>query len=287
MRNQSPLQQQVKDLIRQGDTPGVFKLLASSNLSSAQVKTLTLIEAAYFEIKQAELKGVATTDELQIRKNKINNQLLELLDLDGGPTPKSSSKKIPIAALVSALLLISLLWWYFKDAGIQCPSYPAEVNNKILVLPFENVGDAPAKPQVNIYKRINELTTKNNLSALAQLAEINNDKLSEQKVRDLGSDCDLDLLVWGTFSSRADSIRLVMEYYFTKAPETNVLSELVTLKDVTSLQKGTMLKNLDDAIFSLCGVIALREGNNALAKKWFEKVGGKEQMDMEVLKALN
>jgi hypothetical protein len=77
-----------------------------------------------------------------------------------------------------------------------------------------------------------------------------------------------------------------MEYYFTKAPEANVLSQLVTLKDVTSLQKGTMLKSLDDAIFSLCGVIALREGNNALAKKWLEKVGKKEQMDMEVLKAL-
>jgi Effector-associated domain 11 len=285
MRNQAPLQQQVKDLIRLGDTPGVFKLLTSANLSPTQVKTLTIIEAAYSDIKQAELKGLATTDELQIRKNKINNQLLELLDLDDKPLSKSSKIK-PVAIFVTSLLSIGLLWWLLKNPSIQCPSYSAEINNKILVLPFENIGESPAKPHISIYKRINELASKNNLSAFAQVTEMINENLSDQQVPELVKECNLDLLIWGNYSSRPDSLRLVMEYYFSEAPEASVLSELVTLKDVTSLQKGTMLKNLDDAIFSLCGVIALREGNNALAKKWFEKVSGKEQMDMEVLKAL-
>lgn len=286
MKNQKPLQQKIAILIRENKTGEVFKILRQEELPSSKANALTIIEAAYNEVKQAELKGLSSAEDIQIRKNKINNQLLELLEEDTKTVKQSASNFKHIGIIVIALLGASTLWWFSGSSNANCPSYTSAINNKILVLPFENVGNAPAKPQVSINKRINELTSKNNLSAESQLVKTIASDLSNAQVIELGKKCDLDLLVWGTYSSGNDSLRLVLEYHFTKKLTNKSFSELVTLKDVTGLQKGQMLKSLDDAILSLCGLIALREGDKDLAVKWFTKVKVKEELDKDLLKAL-
>ena len=54
------------------------------------------------------------------------------------------------------------------------------------------------------------------------------------------------------------------------------------LKDVTAIQSGTMLKNIDDAILSLCSVIAIRQGNTEITRKWLGKMGEKEEIDRQL-----
>ncbi len=286
MENHLSLQQKIAALIRGNKTDEVFKMLRHEKLSASKVNALTIIEAAYNEVKQAELKGLSSAEEIQIRKNKINNQLLELFNNGTVFTKQSTSKFKYLSILAVALLVLSSLWWFFNSSDTSCPSYNPDINNKILVLPFQNVGNTPAKPEVSINKRINELTSKNNLSSESQLAKNTAGDLSNSQVIELGKNCNLDLLIWGTYSSRSDSLRLVLEYHFTKKPTAKNLSELITLKDVTGLQKGRMLKSLDDVILSLCGLIALREGNKDLAMKWFEKVKEKDKLDEMLLEEM-
>ncbi len=283
-----PQYEQLQALIASGQTKKVFNRLRSEKLNAATSQALTVLEASYNDLQQAKIKGTLPYAELQLRKNQINDKLLALLreGLSDAPTTLAGNRLLKIGIPIAAILLLGgLLGWFFLWPSYDCPVFRSSANNKILILPFENVADRPAKPQVSLRNRINQLTEKNNLSTDAQLGQAiadanKNDALAAAKK------CSANVVVWGNYSSGQDSFRVVLQYYFLEKPQWDNPGQLVTLKDVTGLQTGTMLKSLDDAIFSLCGVIALREGNNAIAKKWFDKVVGQEPLDKDMLEAI-
>jgi len=85
---------------------------------------------------------------------------------------------------------------------------------------------------------------------------------------------------------KSDSIRLNLQYYFSSNPDFGKVHERITLKDITELQRGMFSKNLKDTIMSLCGLIAIRENNMPVAKKWFEKIANKDMSDQKILDEL-
>jgi len=263
---------QVRKLIAEGKTKKVFDLL-KIHLSHAQSE-LAIIEAEYNELKNAELKGTLSSEAIQLRKNQINNKLLSLLENEPSPISTTLSKnnlwKIILPFGVVAAMFG--LWFLFSNTQ-NCPTFPPDFKNNILVMPFENVGNLQntAKPQTILKNKINQLAKENNLSSIALLNE-NFESMSNEKAHSLGENCYVDLLIWGEYSSRANSIYLILNYSFTDQPDWNLSYELIALKDVTAIQSGQMSKSLDDAIFSLCGIIAIRENKNELAEKWFDKV---------------
>ncbi len=246
---------------------------------------LDVLEAEYQQVQRDHQKGVLSYEERQVRINRLNDRLLSLIQ----PAAKTSGKKNKRRFLWVAGVLILLGavagWWALQGQDDDCPRYPAEISNRVLVVPFENVGGQEAQPQVVIRNRINELSTNNGLSVRAQLGgPVSIAALDEAPMA--AETCNANVVIWGTYAA-SDSIRLVLNYYFMDQPSISNTGQLLSFRDAIGLQSGKMLKGLEDAILSLCGLIALREGDDELAEKWFEKVQKMEPMDKEVLRILH
>jgi len=280
-------QKTVQDFIRTGDVEGAIQFLDQLELSSSTRQQLILIEAEYNELKRAENKGVITQQDAQLRRNQINDRLLQLVaDRNVVDEPSPNSGRWLLIGV--GVLLLSLSFWYFTSntSPKSCLDFPEDVENRIVVAPFENVGSTPAKPHIVLRDRINQLALNNQLSSLAKLFEEER-TWNLNEIEMMTKECDSNVYIWGTYSNRSDSIRLILNYYFTDEPDLAQIGTPIALKDVTVLQSGKMLKGLDDAILSLCGLIALRDGDRPLAKKWFQKVEQKEALDRDILTQLN
>lgn len=279
--DQTQIIEQFKNLLAEGKTGEAIRFLKSVEGLDLNLKNLTLIESEYNAVRQSELKGVIDFQEARLKYNQINDRLLSLFD-SKDPKIIGAKKRARLlwAGLALLPILIGVFWFLSGYSKNHCPEFETDKRNKILIFPFENVGNEPAKPESILRNRINELTSKNKLSASARLLSGDNPAApgDPDQAVDLAKNCAVDLAVWGQYSSRADSIRLVMQYYFLQQ-DSWVSNQSISLKDVTSLQSGQMLKTLDDAIFSLCGILALREGDKALTKKWVAKVKEKDATD--------
>ena len=281
--------QQVNDFIQAGNTEAVFSFLEGQELTASLSKALTIIEAEFRELEESELKGTLDIQDIQVRKNQIHDKLLTLAEKAERKqrTSKTDGRLLWIGILVVLLSGAGIIAWsFFKGDTYDCPDYPQRVKNKILIFPFENVGNVDAKPQIVLRDRINQLATEFDLSSSALVGnQVEN--LSIDKVPTVAERCDANVLIWGTYSLSNDSLRMVLQYVFTEFPEWNNLGEVVALKDVTGLQNGRMVKSLDDAVLSLCGVIAARKGDATLTKRWLRSVKEKETLDRKVLDKLD
>lgn len=206
--------------------------------------------------------------------------------MEGTPNSTSNKPSNLSRLLVGALLLAfagGLIWW-FGSVQHTCPYFPKEVRNKIIVMPFINVAGGVAKPQTVLIDRINQLAHKNNLSTVAGLGSAKD--VNRRNASLIAQNCKANVIIWGTYSM-SDSLRINLKYHFSHSPQEHKVGTLLEIKDVMDLlQEGEMMKTHDDAILALCGVIAMREGKEIIAKKWFEKVKEKDQLDRQLLNAL-
>jgi len=246
---------------------------------------LDLMEAEFQQIQRDHQKGVLSYEERQIRVNRLNDRLLSLIQTPQSPGGKKKRNRVIWITGILLFLAIAIGWWVWQTLNDDCPRYPPNISNRVLVVPFENVGGDEAQPQVIIRNRINELSTENGLSVRAQLGSPTSIAALDEAPM-AAEVCAANVVVWGTYAA-SDSIRLVLNYYFMDQPSISNTGQLLSFRDAIGLQSGKMLKELDDAILSLCGLIALREGKEELAEEWFEKVKEMEMMDKEVLRILH
>ncbi len=246
--------------------------------------SLDVLEAEYQQVQRDHQKGVLSYEERQVRVNRLNDRLLSLVQPPGKATVRRKQRRIFWLAGILIALSAAVGWWIYQSQTKDCPTYPPDISNRVLIVPFENVGGGEARPQVVIRDRINELSAENRLSVRAHLGSSTSIAALDEAPM-AAEVCEANVVVWGTYAA-SDSIRLVLNYYFKDQPAISNTGQLLTLRDAIGLQSGKMLKGLDDAIMSLCGLIALREGDEKLAEKWFEKVEHREPMDREVLRIL-
>jgi len=167
------LQSTLQNLIQNEGTIEAINWLKTQPLSTLQSKELAIIAAEFNTLQQAERKSTLPFETVQMRTNQINDRLLSLLSSKANITAPNKANLLKIL-LPIALFLGSLFFWFQKqNETYNCPAYPNDINTKVLILPFENVGNQDAKPQVVLRDRINQLTTKNSLSTKAQLGNTN------------------------------------------------------------------------------------------------------------------
>ncbi len=283
------LNKQIAQLITSGRIKEAFNILNKEPFNQDIKNALSIIEAEYHDLTQEGLKGLLSFEEKQMRKNRINDKLLTLIQKAN--TAKSAKKiktvnRFKLFLVPFLIMGLGLIFWWNKNSqSYECPEFQDQFLNKILVIPFENVGNQTAKPQIVLRDRINQLTKKNNLSTIVKIGEYR-EYMTIDEAPIIARQCGANAIIWGNYSSSIDSLRLILQYYFLEQPEWTNLGELVVLKDVTSIQNGRMLKSLDDIIMSLCGIIATRQGNTEIAQKWFNKVQQKEEIDDQILKII-
>lgn len=288
--NQQHIYEKIQQLIIDGKVPEAFAFLKEKQNSD----TLAILESEYNELRKAEQKGILDSHQVQLKKNQVNDKLLaiakegKIFNLPTKQTGKkitSSNNLWKILIPVFALFLGGLFFWN-NNSSTGCPSYSTDIRNKVLIIPFINVGDSKAQPHIGLRDRINKVSAKKELSIQAELGEADNN-LTMNNAPKLALSCGADLIVWGTYE-KSDSINLVVNYYFADNPQWNKTAELATLKNVNSIYKGQLTKHLENDVFlSLCSIIVARDGNNPLAKTWLDKVINKDEIDIKLLQVLN
>ena len=281
---QENIYQKVQSLIVKNKTSDVFTFLKAH---FPKAESLTILESEYHEVRNAELKGTLDHHQIQIKKNQINDKLLAFAKVGEFQISKKTSNQKFWKPLFYFMLLAlpSLIWWNFKSSSLDCPTFANEINNKILVLPFSNLGGIEKNPQLLLCNEINNLANKKQLSINAKVgSSIKN--LTIDEIPKIAESCQVDLIVWGTYE-QGDSLELILNYYFSNHPDSTKLSEYTTFKNVSSIQKGQMSKKITDAALKLCALTVLREGNIPLAKKWIEKQEVKDENDLTLLERLD
>ena len=247
----------------------------------AAERTLRVLESNFTSVRQQEQRGLLSFDEAQRAYNKVVDGMLSVMDdVEAGrmspvaPPPVQRKRWVWLALGGAVLGAVVAAAFFFNRNKPGCPAFEADKKVKILVLPFQNVGAGQAKPALILQNRIRELALRNNLSATVGIMrnyDADKESPSPADATRLCAKCRAELVIWGQYSLGADSSRVAIQYKFLSDGREGG-TDVLAFRDITALQGGRMVKGLDDAIFSLCGMIAMREGRWDLAEKWLEKV---------------
>lgn len=282
MNEATPIRQ-IKRLIAAGKTSRAIEAI-KANIPGVD-RLIDIIAGEYNQLRTEELKGVITSEAAQIRRNRIHDKLLELLEPQVElNTLKRNRRWILLPVLVA---LSFAIWWFLLSKNELCPDFKEAVNNKIIVLPFQKVDGSTAEPHTVIAAEINRLTEIHNLSTTAQIATTET-AISRNLANELFEQCDASVVVGGLYTNKFDAIRVRLSYYFKDTPNQDNLGAIISSEDILDLLKedATESIRLKDAILSLCGVIAIREGNKTAAVKWFDQITERTATDQQFLEAL-
>jgi hypothetical protein len=282
-----------RELLSNGETGKAFQILIAAlsqqNNYAQMLQSLRVGEANYNNVKQQELKGILSFSEAQREYAKSNELIFNTLQtLENGSSAGISQKRNYKWIILPILGVLGCLVCFFYPRT-NCPTFDSNKRIKIMLLPFQNVGDRKAKPELVLQTKIRTITSKNNLSTDV---EILNDFNVEKENPDfddanqLGIHCCVNLVVWGQYSVGADSSHVNIQYKSILDGSSGE-SDFQAVKDVTALQGGQMKKNLEDVVLSLCTMIAIREHRMDKAEEWLLKIKEKDSNDLAMLDWVN
>lgn len=281
----------VRSLLSQGDTAKAVQLLIALlekdfRYKDNLLRTLRVAEANFNATRQQELKGILPFQEAQREYNKVNDTLLTVLDdFEAGRVPARSlptsgaSRKWLWAGIGGALLMGILVFWLLKGRNTGCPSFDDKQALHVLILPFDRLGASEARPAIRIRDGIQELTQKAGIKAEVKISPSDpKEDMNSQEAERLARVCDADLVIFGQYQAFAkDSIRVKMGFKFVREGGAAFNGPFKTFRDVTAVQPT---RDLEDALFSLCAIIAMRNRNWQFAKKWMGRIREKDSQEM-------
>lgn len=281
--------QTIRALLSQGETGKALGILITllekdSLYKDNLLRTLRVAEASYNAVRQQELKGILSFQEAQREYSRVNDTILAVLDdFEAGKVPATAAPAAPwkrmlwlAGAGVLLLLIVAFTVWKLKGKPAECPEFTNKQALHILMLPFDNLGGKEARPALLIQESIQTLTAKANIPA--EVKFVNQKMASEtfsQDAEKLGRRCNADLVLYGKYKAfEKDSIRVKMGFRFLKGAGLAGSGPFTTFRDITAVQPT---RDLEDAVFSLCAMIAVRDRNWQFAKRWMDKIQTKDQ----------
>lgn len=284
--------QAIRELLRQGETGKALGVLIGllekdSLYKDNLLRTLRVAEANYNAVRQQELKGILTFQEARREYSRITDTLLSVLDdFESGKVPAPGAAAAPgrqrmlylAGAGVLLLLVAAFALWKLRGKPQGCPEFNRKDALHILILPFDNLGGKEAKPALLIQDNIQNLTEKAKIPAEVKFStrELKAGDFS-QNAEDIGRRCNADLVIYGKYKAfEKDSIRVRMGFRFLKGGGLAGSGPFMTFRDITEVQPT---RDLQDAVFSLCAMIAVRDRNWPVAKRWMDKIKEKDEAE--------
>lgn len=280
--------QTVRDRLSQGEIgqalEGLIALLETDTRFKGSLRALRVVEANYNAVRLKERKGILSLSDTQLQYNRVADIIVGVLDdLEAGRTPKlpmdaTTRWKYGIVGM-GVLFVVAFALWRILGADTDCPGFDNPAALHILVLPFDDLGgDSKARPELRIQNEIKTLTGK---AGIPVEVKLNNRNMKDEDVASFaqiaehqGKTCKADLVVYGQFKAyREDSIRVNMGFRFLKGQKTELNLPFKTYKDITQVQ---VPRDLEDALFSLCAMIALREDKRVFAQRWMNRIKQKD-----------
>jgi hypothetical protein len=281
--------QTIRELLRQGETGKALDVLIAllekdGIFKDNLLRTLRVAEANYNAVRQQELKGILTFQEAQREYSRITDTLLAVLDdFEAGKIPSARAPRPQrmtwlVGGGVLLLLVAAFAVWKLRGKNAGCPEFTNKVALHVLILPFDNLGGMEARPALLIQQSIQSLTGKAGIPAEIRFVE--QEKKSgtySQDAERLGRRCSADLVLYGQYKAfEKDSIRVKMGFRFLKGAGKAGDGPFTTFRDITAVQAT---RDLEDAVFSLCAMIAVRNRNWQFAKRWMDKIQEKDETE--------
>jgi hypothetical protein len=282
----------IRLLLSQGDSGKALQLLIGllekdTRFKDNLLRTLRVAEANFNATRQQELKGILTFQEAQREYSKVNDTLLAVLDdFEAGRVPSVS---VPAASQTNwrkwaiigggVLLLAALAFWLLKRGNASCPKFENKEALHVLVLPFDKLGNIEARPALRIQDDIQELTKRGGFPAEVKIsAREPKGGVNSQDAEKIARQCGADLVIFGQYQAfEKDSIRVKMGFRFLKGAMAEFNGPFKTFRDVTQVQPT---RDLEDAVFSLCSMIAIRNRNWQFAKRWMGRIREKDPQEV-------
>lgn len=292
--------QAIRELLRRGETGKALEVLIGllekdSVYKDNLLRTLRVAEASYNAVRQQELKGILSFQEAQREYSRVTDTLLAVLDdFEAGKVPVTAAAAAPgrqrmlylAGGGVLLLLVAAFALWKLRGKPQGCPEFNRKDALHILILPFDNLGGMEAKPALLIQDNIQNLTEKAKIPAEVKFSarELKAGDFS-QNAEDIGRRCNADLIIYGKYKAfDKDSIRVKMGFRFLKGGGLAGSGPFMTFRDITEVQPT---RDLQDAVFSLCAMIAARDRNWPVAKRWMEKIREKDEAESRMAAWVN
>jgi hypothetical protein len=285
----------VRALIRSGETGQALAALRAGLEQDTRfaptIRALEVLESNYHSTHQQELKGIIAPQEAQRTYNQLNDNLLSIIaDLSAGrqqPPGRTKRSSLLLMAAAGAVVLGVVVFFLLKQGkNHDCPSFSTK-SPHILILPFQRTSGPDQKPEVSIQSHIQTLSVKNNFGLEVKIVQGYNGSPDFEDARHLAEGCHASMVIWGTYgTSKTDSLLLTTQFVFARDGSNASTTGLQRFRDTGAVEEGTLLKGLDDAVFELCGMMAIWDGNIKLAKKWFEKMQVKTPEEARILEKL-
>ncbi|MEZ4920715.1 MAG: hypothetical protein R2792_16560 [Saprospiraceae bacterium] len=251
---------------------------------SGLVRTLEVMQADFNQTQQLKLKDTISFQEAQRENNKTNDALLSILDdIEAGRfVEEQKMTRNWMFWLGVAVVAIALSVFAFKKTrqNTACPTW-SNGSFRVLILPFTNLNQAKANPAPRLRSSIEEVTEANGLNVQVQnygKKEIKGGVNAATALR-LGTNCDAGLVLWGEYSeNRSDSLMLKTAFTFVEQGTVR----RTEFKSFGNVAQVAVDQDLEDALFSICSMIALHEHQPKLAEKWQKKIKTPSKADTEI-----
>ncbi len=280
----------VRSLLSQGETGKAVQLLIAlldkdSRFKDNLLRTLRVAEANFNAARQQELKGILPFQEAQREYSKVNDTLLAILDdFESGRVPPVSAqravnnRKWLWIGIGAAVLLGAAVYWLVKGRNSDCPRFEKNKALHVMVLPFDKLGGSDARPALRIQDVIQELTNKAGIESEVKISPRDSKGgINSQDAERLARECGADLVIYGQYQGfDNDSIRVKMGFKFLREGGAAFNGPFKTFRDITAVQPT---RDLQDAVFSLCAMIAMRDKNWQFAKRWMDRIREKDNQE--------
>ena len=280
----------IRGLLGQGQIGQALETLLARTRQDGRYKNnltriLEVLQAGYERTRQQELKGILSFQDAQREYNKTTDAILAILDdLEAGRVPAAALQpgRTRMLMIAGMLVLTALVCWrIFYRSDVPCPDFGDANALHILVLPFDPRDASTASVERRIQEEISSLTRKANLPAEVRIGQREDtDRAALQTAERQGRRCGADLVVFGQYKAFAqDSVRVRLGYSFLQEDGQSDDLPFQTFRDITAVVAP---RDLQDALFSMCAMIAMRGKNWTFAQRWMDKIQEKEASEKKM-----
>lgn len=284
----------IRELIAPGESGKALSTLIEYLEKDARFKdnflrTLRVLQGEYNAVRQKELKGIIPFQEAQREYNRINDALLAIIDdLEAGRIPAAAIRMqgrniflALIGIVVLALAIFALVRAFNSEKLVLCPEFSHSDAMPVLIIPFDSLSKQSAPVEVRIQESISTLTGKAGIPVEVRIATRQKNDLSSLEVAESrGKACNASLVIYGQYLAfSADSIRVKLGYINLKSGGKAGSLPFSTFRDITEVSAP---RDLQDALFAVCTMIAISEEKWDFAQRWMGKIKEKEADEIQM-----
>jgi hypothetical protein len=175
-----------------------------------------------------------------------------------------------------------------EPARVECPPFNG-VGPKVLILPFAKLQGDDSGVHVLLRDRIASLAENKKFPLNVQIVEKTLDDgaiFNTSTVERISSQCGADMVVYGQYiAEKGGSPNINAQFYLARKGIAGGTG-FQRVQNLLNLKSSDKYRSLDDAVFSLCGVLAFGMQNDSLARTWFGKIQQRNEMDEQMWERL-